>query len=112
MVVVAAAMVGVTVDDDVDGSEDSRSNDSQLAVGGGAGAAAVFVVVGAAGGGAWNCRRCDTGGGRGGRCGARGLAWPLPLALLCDAAFLARMASSDSTYFCTRFSCDVTFVGN
>jgi hypothetical protein len=29
----------------------------------------------------------------------------LPLALGAPAAFLARMASSVSTYFCTRFSC-------
>jgi hypothetical protein len=90
-VVVAAAMV-VTVDEDVDGTDDRRSNVSQLAVGAGAGAA-----------GCANCRRCETGGGRGGRCGARALlAWPLALAA---AAFLARMASSVSTYFCTRFSC-------
>jgi hypothetical protein len=31
----------------------------------------------------------------------------LPLALGADAAFFARMASSVSTYFCTRFSCTI-----
>jgi hypothetical protein len=85
-VVVAAAMV-VTVDEDVDGTEDRRSNVSHLAVGGAA-------VAGCC----WKFRRCETGGGRGGRCGARAL-----LALAAG-AFLARMASSVSTYFCTRFS--------
>lgn len=98
-VVVAAAMVVVAVAEDVDGTDDRRSNVSQLAVGGG----------GAAGAGCcwcWKFRRCETGGGRGGRCCARGLAWPLPLAL----AFLARMASSVSTYFCTRFSCEASSI--
>ena len=101
---VAAAIVVVTPAEDVDGTDDSRSNVSQLGVGGAAAAAA-------GAGCCWKFRRCDTGGGRGGRCGARALACPfafaapLPLALGAPAAFLARMASSVSTYFCTRFSC-------
>ena len=103
---VAAAIVVVTPAEDVDGTDDSRSNVSQLGVGGAAAAAA-------GAGCCWKFRRCDTGGGRGGRCGARALACPfafaapLPLALGVPAAFLARMASSVSTYFCTRFSCTI-----
>ena len=102
----AAAIVVVTPAEEVDGTDDSRSNVSQLCVGGAAAAAA------AGAGCCWKFRRCDTGGGRGGRCGARALACPfafaapLPLALGVPAAFLARMASSVSTYFCTRFTCN------
>lgn len=100
-VVVAAAMVVVTAAEDVDGADDSRSNVSHLCVGGAAAVAAA---------GSLKFRRCDTGGGR---CCARALASPfafaapLPLALGA-AAFLARVASSVSTYFCTLFSCTVT----
>ena len=90
-------MVVVAVAEDVDGIDDSRSNVSQLAVGA---TAAALPFAGA--GCCLNCRRCDTGGGRGGRCSDRS-ALLLPLAL--GAAFLARMTSSVSTYFCTRFSC-------
>lgn len=71
MVVVAGAMV-VTGAADVDGTDDSRSNVSQLAVWV-CGTGAVAVV----GAGGWNCRRCccaaAAGGGRGGRCGGRAL---------------------------------------